>query len=113
MEMIKGYESDSASSEASETQEHTGTEMPEVNRQEINARAVHKVYLIMYSQADEARFPTRQSFVDAVVHSFYDTPAKIIQWCCSMERHLNSGIHYHMAVKLDKNQRWLSSKRFL
>ena len=40
MEMIKGYESDSASSEASETQEHTGTEMPEVNRQEINARAV-------------------------------------------------------------------------
>ena len=113
MEMIKGYESDSASSEASETQEHTGTEMPEVNRQEINARAVRKVYLITYSQADEARFPTRQSFVDAVVHSFYDTPAKIIQWCCSMERHLNSGIHYHMAVKLDKNQRWLSSKRFL
>ena len=46
MEMIKGYESDSASSEASETQEHTGTEMPEVNRQEINARAVRKVYLI-------------------------------------------------------------------
>ena len=40
MEMIKGYESDSASSEASETQEHTGTEMPEVNRQDINARAV-------------------------------------------------------------------------
>ena len=63
MEMIKGYESDSASSEASETQEHTGTEMPEVNRQEINARAVRKVYLITYSQADEARFPTRQSFV--------------------------------------------------
>ena len=45
MEMIKGYESDSAFSEASETQEHTGTQMPEVNRQEINARAVRKVYL--------------------------------------------------------------------
>jgi len=63
MEMMKGYEYDSASSEASETQEHTFTEMPEVNRQEINARAVRKVYLITYSQADEARFPTRQSFV--------------------------------------------------
>ena len=60
---MKGYEYDSASSEESEKKEHTGTEMPEVNRQEINARAVRRVYLITYSQADEARFPTRQSFV--------------------------------------------------
>ena len=79
MEMMKGYEYDSASSEASETQEHASTEMPEVKRQEINARSVRKVYFITYSQADGARFPTRQSFIDAVVHSFYDTPAKIIQ----------------------------------
>jgi len=88
MEMIKGHESDSASSEASETQKHTGTEMPEVNRQEINARAVRKVYLITYSQADEARFPTRQSFVDAVVDSFYDTPAKIIQFVVPWNNHV-------------------------
>ena len=71
------------------------------------------MYLITYSQADEARFPTRRSFVDAVLFSFYNTPAKVVQWCCCLERHAVTGIHYHMAIKLDRNQRWLQSKKDL
>ncbi|CAH3046804.1 unnamed protein product [Porites evermanni] len=62
---------------------------------------------------DTERFPTRSSFAEAVVQSFADTPAKVVQWCCCLEQHVQSGVHFHMAMKLDKNQRWLPSKRYL
>ena len=81
--------------------------------EEMHSHTVRQVCLITYSQADEARFPTRESFVQAVLFSFYNTPAKVVQWCCCLERHTVTGIHYHMAVKLNKNQRWLQSKKLL
>ena len=28
-------------------------------------------------------------------------------WVCSQEPHANGGVHYHMAVKLEKRRRWL------
>ena len=62
---------------------------------------------------DRECFPTRSSFADAVVQSFADTPAKVLQWYCCLEQHVQSGVHFHMAMKLDKNQRWLPSKRYL
>ena len=49
-------------------------------KEEINVRSVRKVYLITYSQADVERFPTRDSFVQAVLYAFHDSPANIIQW---------------------------------
>ena len=50
----------------------------------------------------------------AVLASFSGVPASIQQWCCSQEEHqLSTGKHYHMAIKFDKNQQWLSSKRYL
>ena len=44
---------------------------------EIHARTVRQVYLITYGQADESRFQTRRSFVDAVLFSFDETPAEV------------------------------------
>ena len=49
-----------------------------------------KLYLITYSQADVGRFPPRQSSVEAVLYSFYDTPDKIMHWSCCMEEHPES-----------------------
>ena len=81
---------------------------------ELDCRSVRRVYLITYSRADLVKFPTRQSFAHAVLASFSGVPASIQQWCCSQEEHQSStGKHYHMAIKFDKNQRWLSSKRYL
>ena len=39
--------------------------------------------------------------------------ASVLHWCCSRENHKHSGVHYHFAIKLDRNQRWLPSKKFL
>ena len=103
MDMIKEYESDSPTSE-----ENNDIFVP---ARELNARSVRKVYLITYSQVDKELFPTRRSFVDVVLQSFND--ANVVQWCCSLEQHISAGVHYHMAIKLDRNKRWISSKRLL
>lgn len=110
MDLLLAYGSDCNSSEDNVTEDDEGAIS---ERTEIEPRTVRQVYLITYSQADNTRFPTRRAFVDAVLFSFSDAPAKVIQWCCCMEKHGNSGIHYHMAIKLDKNQRWLQSKNIL
>ena len=108
MELLKAYDSDAGFSS-----EERDDEILQSQDQEIDSRTVRQVYLITYSQADQARFPTRESFVEAVLFSFNGTPAKVVQWSCCLERHAVTGIHYHMAVKLNKNQRWLQSKKLL
>ena len=80
MEVLKGYDTDEVSSEESE-------EMLERVEKEINLNCVRQVYLITYSQADEVIFPNRKSFADAVLFSFDDTPAKVVQWCCCLKKH--------------------------
>ena len=69
--------------------------------------------MITYSRANLDLFPTREEFASAVVKSFAKCNANILQCCCSCESHKISGKHYHLSVKLDRNQRWLSSKEFL
>ena len=117
MNLIRDYESDSSSSEGTDNAGRADLDYSSKAanpNNEIDVRSVRKVYLITYSQADVVRFPTRHSFVEAVLYSFHDTPAKIMHWCCCLEEHPKSGgSHFHMALKLDKNQRWLPSKRFL
>lgn len=71
------------------------------------------VYLVTYSQASKTKFPSRLEFAEALIKSFDHTSAKIVQWCCSEESHQVKGTHYHAAVKLDKVQRWSSSKKYL
>ena len=102
--MIKEYESDSPTSEEND-------DNFVLESRELDARSVRKVYLITYSQVNKELFPTRRSFVDAVLQSFND--CNVVQWCCSLEQHISAGVHYHMAIKLDRNKRWFSSKRFL
>ena len=85
----------------------------EFESEEVGRREVRQVYLITYSQADNEKFPTRESFAQAVIASFRAPSASVLQWCCSREPHKLSGIHYHMCLKLNKPQRWLPSKRYL
>lgn len=63
---------------------------------EIGSRDLRRVYLITYSQADVNKFPTRQSFANAVLAAFAET--NVVHWCCSKEHHQKSGVHYHMSA---------------
>lgn len=99
MDLISNYESDCSSADC--------------DQGELGSREIRKVYLITYSQADTEKFPTRMSFAEAVVMSFSGGSSKVVQWCCSQESHKKSGVHYHMCIKLNGNQRWLPSKKFL
>lgn len=104
MELVRSYASDESVSEEPEESIQT-VSMP------INC--VRSVYLLTYSQADLTKFPSRESFVTAVRNSFASGTARLLQWCCSREPHQISGFHYHMCVKLDRNQRWINSKTIL
>jgi len=78
------------------------------------SRAVRQVYLVTYSQCDLERFPTRKSFSDAVLEAFTSsTNVQILHWVCSSEQHQNGGTHYHMALKLNRCQRWLPARRYI
>lgn len=79
----------------------------------LGARNVRQVYLLTYSQANEERFPTRRHFADAVIDAFKNNTAQIEHWVCARENHSNGGIHYHLAVKLDRIQRWLTIRNAL
>ena len=81
---------------------HETLEAPKVDQ-----HLVRQVYLLTYSQADVSAFPTRRSFFEAVIASFPGTPSRIVQWVCFQEKHRNGGLHYHMAIKLDRCQRWM------
>ena len=84
-----------------------------VNSREVPDRSVRQVYLLTYSQADMDIFPTRKSFARAVVDSFTRSHIEVLHWICCREKHANGGVHYHMAIKLKRCHRWLSSKNYL
>lgn len=84
-----------------------------MGEKDINPSATRSVYLVTYSQADMDKMPNRTDFAKAVVESITQGSCKVIQWCCSLEDHTSGGMHYHMALKLNKVQRWLGSKRYL
>jgi hypothetical protein len=79
----------------------------------LQRHQVRRVYLITYSRADSIRFPSRDSFAQIIVEAFGQTPASVVQWVCSKERHQDGAIHYHVAIKLDRLQRWLTVKKYL
>ena len=85
--------------------------------QPLRSRQVQSIYLITHSRANEAIVPNRESFVQLVLDSFENadplTRCEIVQWVCSQERHRDGGIHYHMAVKLSAQQRWLKIRNYL
>ena len=65
--------------------------------------------MLTYSRANKSIISSRQEFVDAVLIAFQlsGNGAQVLQHVCAQERHSDGGIHYHMAVKLDRCQRWL------
>ena len=82
----------------------------------LNGRKVRSVYLITYSKANAEIIESRESFALVVLDSFQNADptsnAKVVQWVCSQESHQNGKIHYHMAVKLDRNRRWLTVRNY-
>ena len=104
MEQLQEYESENSDLEQQDCVAQTVS---------MNTNAVRSTYLVTYSQADLQKFPARADFASAVVQSFSRGSAKVLHWCCCQESHQDSGKHYHMCIKLDRNQRWISSKEFL
>lgn len=72
-------------------------------------------YLVTYSQADLTKFPSRESFSDALVSAFNGSGKVVAEyWACCLEEHENtSGYHYHASVKLSGPKRWDPVKRKL
>ena len=68
---------------------------------ELSSRQFRSVYLITYSQADIIKFLTRESFATAVITAFSDQ-SKVQRWACCREDHSDGGLHYHVAMKLDR-----------
>ena len=65
-------------------------------------------YLITYSQLDENKFPTRESFGTMIEREFNrgDSKVKVSHWACCREPHEQEGHHYHCAVKLNGQKKW-------
>ena len=80
---------------------------------QMNAWKVRTVYPITNRVVNEDCFLSWLSFVEEALQLFALTPANVIQWWCAEEQHLSAGVHYHTVIKLDRNQWWISSKRFL
>ena len=53
----------------------------------LNPKCGRRQYLITYSQADEQRFPTRESFTNVVVEEFNreHSTVKVSHWACCRE----------------------------
>ena len=83
----------------------------------LNSRRVRLVYLLTYSQADLELVPSREEFsrivLDSFAHADLCSPSEVVQWVCSKEAHRDGGVHYHMAVKLNKRRRWLKVRNYL
>ena len=76
------------------------------------------VYLITHSQANLDIVITREKFVEIVLGAFAQgsstNPSNpITTWCCSQEHHEDGNVHYHMAIKLISQKRWLSHRNYL
>ena len=113
MDFIRDYESDSSSSEGTEYAYLDNSCKPANPNDKIDVPSVRKLYLIIYSQADVGRFPPRQSFVEAVLYSFYDTPDKIMHWSCCMAEHPESGgSYFEMTLKLTEINDGFQAKGF-
>ena len=82
----------------------------------LSRRQVRSVYLITYSRANSELVDSRNSFARVVLDSFANADCKItnkvLQWACCEERHKDGAIHYHMAVKLQRNRRWLKVRSY-
>ena len=82
---------------------------------EIDPKQARRVYLITYSQADISKFPTRESFGNAITMAFNSSSkVKPTHWACCMESHEDGkSFQYHVSLALSGPKRWLEAKRSL
>ena len=99
MDFLKEYGSSESSS--TDNEDDISRDSAEGLSSNLNDRAVGHVYLITYSEADPQKFPSRESFAQAVVKSFEAINTKIELWVCSKEAHQVNRFHYYMALKLN------------
>ena len=87
----------------------------------LDLQTQRMVYIITYSRADTSKFPTRESFSEAVIEAWKFFAINILHWVVCIEAHANlrfeSGddlnyYHFHMALKLEKRGRWLQVKKY-
>ena len=75
---------------------------------QLQHRAFRSIFLITYSQVDVQKCDSKERFSDIVRGAIERaTQAKIVNWVVGEEVHHDGGFHYHMAIKLDRQQRWL------
>lgn len=68
MEFILNYNSDESSSDSD-------------NTKQLSSRQLRSVYLITYSQADLTKFPSRETFANAVIQKFASNPGiDVVNW---------------------------------
>ena len=82
---------------------------------EIGNRVVRRVYLVTYSRADANLCDTRDRFAELVLQAFnfQRGGVRALHWVVCREAHEGGGFHYHMAICLSSNKRWLPAKRAL
>jgi len=114
MEFLKVYGTDFESSDGGchENESHSASKGKEDGSTELKSSAVRQVYLVTYSQSN-LKFPTRKSFAEAVVCSFKETNAEVLQWACCRESHEKGGRHYHLAIKTGQMQKVATLKEVL
>lgn len=81
------------------------------------------VYLITYSQADVVKFPSKESFSNAVLQAWQSFIVRVVQWVTCIEARHNTDnsengqkmnlYHYHMAIKLEKRVWWFQVRKYL
>ena len=84
----------------------------DVTFEELPQRATREVFLMTYSQAD-AQY-TKEGISEIVVNAFQESGNAIVEkWVCAKEPHRNGGFHFHIALKLDRQKRWLRVKEYI
>ena len=79
-------------------------------------RNARTVYLVTYSQASLDIVPSRTDFATIVKNAFEMSGAGntvVEHWCCCREEHADGHPHYHAAVKLNMQRRWLSVRNYI
>ena len=82
--------------------------------EEIGARAVRRVYLITYTNANTELY-NREKFCTTVIEAFKAVTrgGSVKQWACCMEQHENGAYHFHMCVLLNNLQCWIKVKKYI
>ena len=78
---------------------------------EPSKRSARQIYLITYSGADVLLVPGRKEFAKIITEEFDRFDQVTDQWIVSVEMHRKKGVHFHMALKLQKERRWAQVRK--